>query len=125
MARKDVNLFPVIVDGAMSGNVTSVVTDCRYMDNISYQVRWSAGSTPLGEMIVEITNQDYPQLTNLGQAVTWTPLDFGATISIAGNSGDHLLNINQYPGAWMRIRYARTSGSGTLNVNMMSKQVGG
>lgn len=125
MARKDVNLYPVIVDEGMGADITSPVTDCRYMDNVSYQVRWSDGASPVGEIIVEITNQDYPQLLKLGIDPIWTPLDFGATIAIASDDGDHLLNINQYPGAWMRIRYDRASGDGVLNVNMVAKQVGG
>lgn len=104
----------------LSANFTTEVTNVQNLDNIGIQIVWS-GTSPLGEFFVETSN-NYDQRLNTGD---WAALGFGATIEIASNSGDHLISINQVPFAWLRIRYARTSGIGTTSITSVIKQIGG
>lgn len=123
MAKKSViQPFKAIDAGDMAGDILGEFTCVKNQDNMSYQVKWS-GTAPLGEILVEVTNDDLDNLNNIPTA-QWTELDFGTPINIAANSGDHLLNINQNPGAYIRIRYARTSGDGSLTCTLVSKALG-
>lgn len=125
MGRKDViQPFPVVVDGDMSGQITSLITDCRYIDNIAYQVKWS-GSSPSGEYFIDTT---LDEVTGPLANPTWTPLDFGLQMLVAGNSGDDIVNVNQLPFAFIRFRYEPalvSPGTGMMQVKIAAKQVGG
>lgn len=105
----------------MSGNITGEATDVLFLDNVCYEAVWS-GASPDGELIIEVTGDN---ITETGVVPTWIELDFGAPIPITGNSGNHLINVNQTPFRYIRPRYARSSGTGTLNIKLTSKQGGG
>lgn len=123
MAKKSViEPFKAIDAGDMSGNLVGAYTCVKTHDNMSYQVKWS-GTAPVGEILVEVTNDDLDNPNNIPTA-QWTELDFGTPVVIGGNAGDHLLNINQNPGAYIRIRYEATSGIGSLTCTLVSKALG-
>lgn len=114
MSRKNViRGYKVIADGDISTNLVSEVTNVTNLDNVGYLVEWS-GTSPSGTISVEV--QSGPS--------GWCPLDFGSPISVSGNSGSIVLNINQIPFENIRVSYAATSGSGLLNVTLSSKVVG-
>lgn len=123
MSRKSVLVpFKAIDAGDMSAQIISTESDLQYQDNCCYQVYWS-GTAPLGELFVDVTSDDI----NLNPAPVWTPLDFGQQITISGNSGNHFININQFPGKTIRLRYEPdgTPGTGSLTAIITSKQAGG
>lgn len=113
--------FPVIVDGDMSTTITSLLTDTRRQDNVCYQIKWS-GTAPDGECFVDVTLDD---VNSLIVTPVWTTLDFGLPILIASNSGSHVVNVNQSPFAYSRLRYVPNSGVGVLNVKVETKSMGG
>lgn len=122
MGRKNaITPFASIDAGDMSGDILGAITDLMHLDNVCYQAKWS-GTSPLGEIQILVTNDD---ASNPAITPVWSELDFGSTISIASDSGEHLININQIPAKFMRPKYARTSGTGTLTVTMTSKMLGG
>lgn len=126
MARKDTiqNFLPFGSSGCdMSSSQTSTYSNVLGMDNIGLLLSWSGASSPVGSFSVEVSN-DYNN-SNAINSGTWIALDFGSTISISGSSGSHEININQLPYSWIRTKYTRTSGSGTLNVFLSAKQMGG
>src|SRR5690242_4257545 len=114
MARKN-----VVAEWAMFGNEgasmassqTSQVTTIQYMDNVGIILSW-AGSSPVGEVFVDVSNDNF---------VSFETLNFGANIDISGNSGQHLISMNQLPFGFIRIRYVRASGSGILLATLSSK----
>jgi hypothetical protein len=83
-------------------------------------VNWT-GSSPVGELFFDASN-DYAPSSGLG---TWQALDFGSQIIISGNTGSHTIAINQLPYRFVRARYVKTSGTGTLIANLSAKQIGG
>lgn len=120
MGRKNVIVpYKIIDDGSMAGDITSAVTDVQYQDNVGIIVAWT-GTAPLGELQVEVANDVY----NDPDAIVWDALDFGSTISVAGNTGQHSLNIQSLPYTKIRLKYVRTSGTGTINAILTSKVVG-
>jgi len=115
MGRKNViDGFSSISAGDMSGDITGTVSDVLFTDNIGMQATWS-GTAPVGELLVQGSND----------GITYTDLDFGVPIAVTGTPGNLLININQFPYSKIRVYYDRTSGSGTLNVKLTSKQIGG
>jgi hypothetical protein len=124
MARKNTHLHTMKVAGSaalnMAADITTDVTNVQYLDNIGIQIAWS-GTAPVGEISIQVSN-DYDAKLGIG---TWTELDFGLPILITGNSGDHLININQVPFVALRLFYDSGSGTGTMTATACFKQIGG
>lgn len=99
----------LMVDGDMSGNLTSDAVDVTYTDNVGFQLTFTG--SPTGEFSCEGTIDE----------VSWSALTFSSTPQATGSGDTHLLNVNQIPYKKLRVVYARTSGTGTLNVYVMSK----
>lgn len=110
----------VVTNASMAADVTSLITNIQFLDNIYYQAIWSAGSTPVGVITVEVS-ASYDPTTNT--AGTWDALTLPVTANVSGNSGSISLDLNQLSMPWIRLKYTRTSGSGTLNVYMSAKEV--
>lgn len=121
------NVLPVfqnITAQSMGANITSAVTDISYLDNVGIELVWSAGSSPVGLISVE-GSIDYFQ-DNLGNVVrtgNWTALTLSPSPAVSGNTGTILLDMNQLSFPFIRVKYTRTSGSGTLNGYICGKQV--
>lgn len=111
-----------IIDAqSMGASVTSSPTQIQFLDNVCYQVIWSAGSTPVGTLSVEVSVNYDPQVNP--DTSTWTALTLPVTPSVSGNSGSFILDLNQLSMPWVRLKYVRSSGSGTLNAYISAKEV--
>ena len=119
--RKDVlnpKGFKIFNEVNISTNQTSDIIYVPYLDNIGIVVSWS-GTSPVGELKVEVSNQQ----ENPNESMVWSELDFGSSIVISGNTGDHLISITQIPFNAVRLKYVSTSGTGTLTANIEAKMV--
>lgn len=94
-------------------STTSNLTNVLYMDNIGIVASWT-GTTPIGAIFIDASND----------GSNWVTLDFGTGISVSGNTGSHVININQFPYNQIRARYVKTSGTGTLTLTLTVKQMG-
>lgn len=113
MARKNTShSYPVITAGDMSGSLTSAETNVSYTDNVGYHAVWTG--TPTGTITVEATIN----------GTDWDSLTLSPTISLTGAAGSTLISLNQIPYETVRLKYNRTSGTGTLNVAVMTKTIG-
>lgn len=115
--------YQSITDGDMSGNLTSNVTDIRFMDNISVQLIFTG--TPTGTFEVE-GSLDYNRpdpTTGVTNPGTWTPITFSTPPVASGAAGDILLDMNQLSFPFIRVVYISTSGSGTLQCWISGKAV--
>lgn len=92
----------------------SLSTNVNFQDNQGIIVTWT-GTSPVGVLTFEVSND----------GLTWVALDFGTPIAISGNSGNHLVNINQISCSNLRATYTKTSGTGVLLASLTSKQCGG
>lgn len=125
MARKNtIPAFPMFGASGVDMSVastTSAITNVENTDNIGIVLNWS-GSSPVGTMTVDCSN-DYD--VQSPAAAHWVSLDFGSAISVSGNTGSSIININQLPYTWLRAVYTKGSGTGTLTAKLSSKQTGG
>ncbi len=121
MSRKNVVMpFKMFDDADMSLNATSLVTNVINLDKASVIISWS-GASPVGTITVE--GRSFKPATNTVDS-GWVTLDFD-TISVSGNTGGHQLLFNELPFSELRLQYAASSGSGSLDAILVAKQVGG
>jgi hypothetical protein len=121
-SRPNIQKFPVIVDGDMSGSLTSTASVLPIITLGCYQYSWS-GATPVGAISVEVSNDYNPRPSPDGGKInsgTWTAIYFtlnGATVvnsaPLSGNTGSGVIEFSTSASA-VRTVYTRTSGTGTL-----------
>lgn len=112
----------VVTSGDMSGNITSLVTNIQFLDNVGYQFNFTG--TPTGAFAIEVS-ADYAQnaqgvVTNPG---TWIPVTLPSSPVASGSAGSIYIDLNQLSACWIRSTYAASSGSGTLNAYITGKSV--
>lgn len=111
----------VITDGDMSGDLTSEVTIIQMLSMASYSVKW-VGTAPVGVITVEVSN-DYSQNSDgsVRNAGTWNTLVLTQTCAVIGNADNGYIDIESHAGYAIRLKYTRTSGTGTMNVVISGK----
>lgn len=111
----------VITDGDMASDIISEVTIITNSTLVCYAVSW-AGTSPLGECQVQVSN-DYKvnAAGTVQNAGTWTTLTLSATATVSGNTGTGVIELASLASYAIRLRYARTSGSGTLQAVLTAK----
>ena len=122
MRKNVIKSFAMLDSISMAANATSSIVNVINLDKASIFIDWS-GTSPVGTITVEARNKPV-DLNNVEDGL-WYALDFGTPISVAGNTGDHLIVLNELPFDSIRIQYAATSGSGTIDALITAKQVGG
>lgn len=110
----------VLIDNeAMDGNITSTAIDVLQTDNLGLQVKWTS-SDAVGTIAVEGSiNYDPHFGTGDFYALTFDPV----LTQPNSNNGGYLININQFPWPYLRVTYTRSSGDGTLLVNLSAKGI--
>lgn len=118
--RPKLSQQPVIVNGDMSGNITSKVTILNQLTVGTYTYSW-AGTSPVGAVSVQISN-DHALNANgtVANAGTWVTVYFtlngSSTVNSApltGNSGQGAIEWTTGANA-IRTIYTFTSGTGSL-----------
>jgi hypothetical protein len=122
MPRKNVlERYQSVVNGDMSGSITTPVTSIKFLDNILME--FVATGTPAGTYSVEVSS-DYQQDLegNVLVAGNWTPLTFSPVPTIS-SAGTVVLDMNQLPAPYIRAKWEPTSGTGVLNVFISAKEI--
>lgn len=102
------------VGGAMASTnvIYSNILEISRMDNIGLQVDWTG--TPTGTFEVMASND----------GVTFHAITFNPSLAQpAGSAGGYLVNINQFSWRYIMLRYTNTSGTGTLTVFGMNRDL--
>lgn len=122
MARKN-NLQRVqtIINGDMSGNLTSLITCIQYLDNISLQLNFTG--VPVGTFQVLGSNDHYEVNNQVEIPGTFIPITLSPAPVAAGAAGNILMNLNQLGFAYIMLTYTYTSGSGILNAFINGKEI--
>lgn len=110
MSMTSILLFnsDTITAASMGADVTGTALDVAEATQVAVQSVWSAGSSPVGAMIVEVSND----------GTNFTSIDSQA---VSGNTGSLIYNSNVVGYRYIRAFYDRTSGSGTLTVKISAK----
>jgi len=113
-AKAVIKPFQVVTDGNMSGDVTSLPTDIESVDAVGYQVVFTG--TAVGDFEVHGSIN----------GTNWEALDLGSpSPEAAGVGGSFVISLSLIPYSKLRLKFVRTSGSGTLNAWVMAKRLGG
>lgn len=122
MAKSAIKIFQSLIDGDMSGDLTSDVTDATKLDNIGLQIKWES-SDIVGVISVQGSiNYNAQEGTGDWYDITFSP----ALTQPSSDNGGYLINLNQWPWPFFRVKFENTSGSdGTLNVWTSAKVLGG
>ena len=87
--------------------------DCSQLQSGSFSFVWSGGSSPLGEVKIQVSNE--------ASNTDAQDLVLSASLSVAANSGTHIANIDELPNRYIRLRYVGTSGTAIANVWFFGK----
>ena len=111
MRKNNLTNVAIVTGGDMSGNVTSAVTDVRWLDNLVMYLIFTG--TPTGVFAVEVS----PDQQN------WFPLALVPSPIASGSAGNHRIELNQLSDPYIRAKYTATSGSGSLTATISGKML--
>lgn len=127
MPKASLIQFQNITNGAMVGDITSLVTSIVYLDDIALQ--FNITGTPTGIIAPQIS-LDYKQdfMGNVLVAGNWIPVQQpdGSPVQIAvvaGSPSNSIINMDFLAGTYLRVVYTHTSGTGTLNGFLSAKRL--
>lgn len=101
------------VSGDMSADIIGPVTFLDKIDNLTYQVSWTS-STAVGTISVQ----------GSADGINFIDLTFNPTLTQpASNNGSYLINLALIPFMYVRLKYTRSSGTGTMAVYLNAKGV--
>lgn len=120
----------VITNASMGTSLTSDPSIISNLSKLSYQVVWTAGSTPVGTVSVQVSNDYYLNADGTpGNPATasWDTVALNyngsvvTTVPITGNSGHGTIDVESLSSYAVRLIYTRASGTGTMNVTYVAK----
>jgi hypothetical protein len=120
-SRPILSPFPVIINGNMSGNITSAVTVIQNLTMIGYDISW-AGIAPVGTMSVQVSNT-YSQYSDgtVNNPGNWTTLTLSEVPAVSGSTGNGFIDVDATGAYAMRLVYNFTSGTGLMQATINAK----
>lgn len=114
MGSKKINAYHLISAGVMTGTTTllSTAQNISNFDNIGLQVKWTGSAVGTISVLVSIDGTNY-------DALTFNPV----LTQPAGTAGSYVVNLNQLPFPYLKVRYVNASSTGVLNVYISSKDL--
>lgn len=102
---------PALVSGSMGANIIGPVTNIDKVDQMCYQVVWTS-SNAIGTISVQ----------GSVNGTTFEDLTFNPVLAQpASNNGSYLINLALIPFTYIRLKYTRTSGTGSMTVYLSAK----
>lgn len=114
MSGEDLVRATILAAGSMAGDLISTVFQPTTQDNIGFHFIFTG--TPTGAFFVDISVDD-PANNN------WVTLPISPAPVASGAAASVYAEINQTTAWYMRARYTRTSGTGTLKIMISEKMV--
>lgn len=114
--------YSVIDNASMATSLTSKVTVIQNLSMLSYDITWTAGSTPIGVMSVQVSNS-YTQNADgsVRNAGSWTTIALSSPAPVSGNTGNGFIEVDLTGAYAVRLVYTRTSGSGLMTAIVNGK----
>lgn len=109
--------YPALSAGDMSGNLNSVGVDMLSLPFGAIELIWTG--TPTGTFSID---GSIDNVSNSGLVTKWYPTGTDVT-NPSGSASSTLVNLSGIGFRWIRVSYTRTSGSGSLTVNVFGKGV--
>jgi hypothetical protein len=107
-------------------SITGQATNIEAMAGLSYQYVWT-GSSPLGALGWQVSNS-YDASPNAATG-TWTDLSTSlisnySDLNPAGSAGNSAVDLSGLKYKWIRPKYTKTSGTGSLQCWVHCKAAG-
>lgn len=114
--------YKVYDAASMGASVNSNCVNVALVDLAGIQAVWAGGGSPVGTFTLQVSNDDVapgPAANLCANVVNWSTYSNSA-VAISAD-GDLAYNISNLAYRWIRISYARTSGTATVNANVLIK----
>lgn len=95
---------------SMGTTVTTPSYDVTQANTLAIQAIWSGGGVPVGTTSISVSTDN----------INFT-IDQDSVLAVNGNSGSNFYNIQDIGYRYIRLVYTRTSGTGSLVVNISGK----
>ncbi len=130
--KSNLESYKTITAGDMSGTVTSLVTNIRFLDDIGYQFVWTG--SPTGNIAIQVSadyDQDTSSPPNVLKAGNWVPLTFTywngsafvtATSIPTSVASPVYIDLALLSAPWIRAQYTGT-GVGSLTATITGKMI--
>jgi hypothetical protein len=126
MSRKNVLVHRLAEAQSLAANFNSPVTLIKYLDNMSYQINVDTSNSE-GSFKVQ-GSLDYT-VGPAGEVIdsgSWVDLDIGGSPLVEAQNDTILIDMNQLPFVAIRLVYTSdTAGTGTCDIWIVGKQLGG
>lgn len=126
MARKNVTTHTMLESGDMSSSLQSESTNVTHLDVATIRLNWTS-TDAVGIVKVQAKQANKPNQPETGS--DWFDIEGLSSISIdmtaPSPDSSHQIIFTQLPFTDIRLVYTPTSGTGTMNVKITAKQVGG
>jgi hypothetical protein len=106
----DKNIAQAHIISAATASSISRAMRCAVLDNMSFQTVWS-GTTPVGTVTIEVSNDHQETGGIVTNAGTWTALTTPAQLAVSGNAGNAVQQVVAGSFAFIRANFAKTSGT--------------
>lgn len=117
-----VSKVTLTVDLSATGN--SLPVEIMFLNGYSIVASWTG--TPTGTLSLEGSNNAWdenaliPSQTNSSSSATWVAIN-GSSTSLTGAAGSYMWNAADQNFQAVRIKYTRTSGTGSLTGHFRGK----
>lgn len=127
--RPEIKPYSVITATSMGASINSAATIIQKLSMISYQFVWTVGSTPVGTVGVQVSNDfSLDAVGSISNAGTWSTYYFiksdgtvVTSLSVSGSTGNAIIELPNVSFYAVRAIYTRTSGTGTLDALVCGK----
>lgn len=118
------DLFPSGQDLGASFDTFTTPINVDFLDNAGFLVEWDIGAAPVGELEFWVSNYNKNKVNAIPMtSADFYKLEFATPILISVAETKHVISFNQLPFSWIAVRYARTSGDGTMYIKSTIKEV--
>jgi hypothetical protein len=121
--------YHVSTNQSLGADFSTTPTNILNMDSVGYEIDVSSASSLNGVFSVQVSlSYDRDSLGNVLNAGSWTTIEdangnpIQATVTA---NGTVVFDLNQLSAPWVRVLYTRTGGTGTANVYVSAKRLGG
>ena len=129
--KGNIRQFNTIQAQSMTGNLTSLVTNIEWLDDIGIQFSWSG--SPTGTFSVQVS-ADYSadtqgNVTNAGNWISlvltyWNGSSFVTSTTVPTSLGSAIyLDLALLSAPYIRSIYTAGSGTGTLTTTITAKEI--
>lgn len=128
MARKNTNVYPLLTSQTLAASFNSPATLIKNGDNIAYQIKVTTTNSTGTWSVQASLNYDVNEVgTGIVNSGDWVDLTLAGGVPSVNAANDVIMiNLNQLPFNAVRLAYTSTiAGTGTCNVYVMTKQIGG